>query len=54
VQQARAYVVSRRDVANPRASLLAFGYDPQLLSDAPPAAAFPTGDDLDHSIRHSP
>ena len=54
VQQARAYVMSRRDVANAHARLLALGHDPQLLGDAPPAAAFATGDDLDHSIRHSP
>jgi hypothetical protein len=46
--------VSGRDVANASARFLAFGHDPQLLYNAPPAAAFATGDDLDHSIRHSP
>jgi len=46
--------MSCRDVANARARLLAFGHDPQLLDDTPPASAFATGDDLDHSIRHSP
>jgi hypothetical protein len=46
--------MSRRDVANARARLLAFGHDPQLLDGAPSPAALPTGDDLDHSIRHSP
>jgi hypothetical protein len=46
--------MSRRDVANTHVRLLAFSHDPQPLDDALPPAAFATGDDLDHSIRHSP
>jgi hypothetical protein len=29
-------------------------FSPGRLGDTPPAAAFATGDDLDHSIRQSP
>jgi hypothetical protein len=39
--------MSSRDVANTHARLLAFSHDPQLLADAPPSAAFATGDDPD-------
>ena len=54
VQQAWTHVMSCSDVANARARLLALGHDPQLLGDAPPAAAFATGDDLDHTVCHTP